>query len=194
MDSQHYWAMHDTHTSRNLRPLSARLEALRGREANFFDGGMLYMTILNFLKDIKVCSTVRPHYGYGRLATYLFRSGTDYYDYAAVFVEQGLIRGNTVEHFYRCDLCTLEMGPNIRGSRFACLDCINGDLCADCYASWKKSNGEMEFCKGHTFYKMPRPCWYQLREGVVMEDGSTLSQVIDILEQRFTALLESTGS
>jgi hypothetical protein len=71
-----------------------------------------------------------------------------------------------------------------------CLDCIDSDFCADCYASWEKSNGEMELCKGHTFYEIPRPCWYQLRAGAVMEDGSTFPQAISFLEERFTALLE----
>ena len=52
----------------------------------------------------------------------------------------------------------------------------------------------MEVCKGHTFYEIPRPCWYQLKEGTVMEDGSTLPQVIDLLEERFTSLLETTES
>ena len=46
-----------------------------------------------------------------------------------------------------------------------CLDCTDGDFCADCYASWKKSNGEMECCKGHIFYEIPRPCWFQFEKG-----------------------------
>ena len=51
----------------------------------------------------------------------------------------------------------------------------------------------MEFCKGHTFYEIPRPCWYHFKEGVVMEDGSTLPEVIEFLEKRFTELLQDVG-
>ena len=109
-----------------------------------------------------------------------------------MLAEQGLIRiRNTIEHAYHCDLCVPDWGPDIRGPRYVCLDCINGDLCADCYASWKNSQEEMEYCKGHTFYEIPRSCWYGFKEGVVMPDGSTLPQVLDLLEERFTLLLES---
>jgi hypothetical protein len=191
---QHYWAIHDTRLSRTLRPFSTRLEALREREASYFDSGILYTAILDILKDINGSSTLSEHHICGHLSKCLFRSGTTYYDYAAVFAEQGLIHGNDIEHAYRCDLCVHVLGPSIRGPRFVCLDCIDGDLCADCYASWEKSNGEMEFCKGHTFYEIPRRCWYNFREGVVMEDGSTLPQVIDFLIGRFTTLLENAGS
>jgi hypothetical protein len=180
--------------SRTLRPFSIRLEALREREADFFDASSLYTTILRLLKDIKGRSTVSQYYDCGRLSKCLFRSGTDYYEYAAVFGEQGLLHGNTIEHAYHCDLCVPQIGPDIRGPRFVCLDCIDGDLCADCYANWEKSNGEMEHCKGHKFYEIPRPCWYQFRERVVMEDGSSLPQVIDFLMERFSALLENAGS
>lgn len=74
-----------------------------------------------------------------------------------------------------------------------CLDCVEGDLCAECYSSWQKSNGEMEHCKGHTFYEIPRPCWFGFKDGVVMGDGLTLPGVVDFLEERFTKLLESVG-
>lgn len=191
----HHWAIHDTRIRKNLRPLSARLKALRERDVNFLDVSRLYTTILTFLDSVKGCSTVLYHYGYRPLSKCLFRSGTDYHDYAAVFAEQELIRGKTIGHSYDCNLCGYAgMGGDIRGQRFRCLDCLDADFCADCYASWKKSNGEMDYCKGHTFYEIPRPCWYQFREGVVMEDGSTLPQVIDFLEERFTALLKSARS
>lgn len=193
--SQHYWAIHDAKIRRKLRPLSARLEALREREAKIFDAGSLYSTILNFVNDIKYCSAVLPYYHYGQIAKCLFLSGPDYYDYAAVSAEQGLSHGNTIFHPNICDICAPDMGlSDIRGARFVCLNCICTDLCADCYSSWEKSDGEMEFCKGHTFYEIPRACRYQLGEGVVMEDGSTLLQVVDTLEEKFTVLLESIGS
>ena len=189
--SQHHWALHDTVISRNLRPFSARLEAVREREADFFDASILYTSILNLLKQMKGPSTARHHFGCGQLSMLLFHAGIDYYDFAAVFAEQGLVHGNTIEHAYRCNVCGPNFGPDIRGPRFVCLECICGDFCANCYDNWEKSKGEMEFCKGHTFYEIPRPCWYQFREGVVQEDGATLPQVIEYLEERFTALLES---
>jgi hypothetical protein len=89
-----------------------------------------------------------------------------------------------------CDLCGSYRGANIKGPRFACLNCIDSDFCAYCHASWEKSNGELEICKGHRFYEIPRPCWYQFKEGVVMEDGSTLPQVIEFSHERFTTLLK----
>jgi len=189
-DSQHYWAVHDTGISRTLQPFSARLEALREREVDFFDAGSLYTSILIILKDIKGWGLMTYHYGYCSLSKCLFRCGPEFYDHAAVFAEQGLMRGNMIEHNYHCNLCVHPSGPDIRGKRFVCLECIDVDFCDDCYSNWEKSNGEIEFCKGHSFYEIPRPCWYQFSGGVVMEDGSTLPQVINFLEERFTALLE----
>lgn len=98
-----------------------------------------------------------------------------------------------MEHFNHCNNCRPFIGKgsdDIRGKRFICLDCIDGDFCADCYASWKESNGKMEACKGHHFYEIPRPCWYHLKEGTVTEDGRTLPEVIDFLEKTFKKLLE----
>ena len=129
------------------------------------------------------------HYGYGELSMNLFACGTEYYDYGAAFAEQGINHGKWIEHAYHCDFCTV-FGTDIRGPRFLCLDCIGVDFCAGHYANWEKSDGEMDFCKGHRFYEIPRPCWYQFKDGVVMEDGSTLPEVIDFLEKRFTALLQ----
>lgn len=128
------------------------------------------------------------------LSQYLFRSGSDYLDYAAVFAEQMFVHEELVKHYCYCDICGYSMGADMTGQRFTCLDCLDTDLCADCYATWEKSNGQMEYCKGHTFYELPRQCWYQFKEGIVMEDGSTLPQVIDFLEKRFTMLLEGAES
>jgi hypothetical protein len=171
----------------------AHLEAIRERETEFFDAGSLYTTILNSLKDIKECSTGLK-LGYQQLFRLLLRLGTNYYDYAAVFAEQEMIRGNTITHPSTCNLCVPLLGQDIRGPRFVCLDCIDGDFCTDRHANWEKSNGEMDYCKGHTYFEIPRPCWYQFREGVAMEDGSTFPQVIDFLVERFTVLLASAGS
>ena len=176
--------------SQTLQPLSTQLEILRKWEIEGFDAPMLYTTVLNLLKDVKEDSTHGQHYGYDQLASCLFRCGFEYYDYAAVFAEQGLVRGGRIEHRYHCNLCPYDFAPNIRGSRFVCLDCISGDFCAECYANWEKSNGAMEYCKGHTFYEVPRPSWHTFKDGEVLGDGSKLPQVIDVLEQRFTSLLE----
>ena len=70
---------------------------------------------------------------------------------------------------------------------------MDTDLCASCYNDWKLSDGKMSFCRGHTFLELPRACWYEFEEGVVMEDGSTLPQVVDMLEQKFSMLLERAG-
>lgn len=87
-------------------------------------------------------------------------------------------------------MCTSAWGPLIRGSRFECLDCIDSDFCSDCYVTWENSNGEMEVCKGHKFYQIPRSCWYGFKDNQIMVDGSTMEQVMSYLEKRFTELLE----
>jgi hypothetical protein len=51
----------------------------------------------------------------------------------------------------------------------------------------------MELCKGHTFCQIPRPCWYTLKPGTVTEDGKTLAEVIEILIDRFTRLLDDVA-
>jgi hypothetical protein len=67
---------------------------------------------------------------------------------------------------------------------------MDTDLCSDCYASWKKSEGKMDICKGHTFCEIPRPCWYTLKPGTVTEDGRTLHKVLDYFVEHFTGLLK----
>jgi hypothetical protein len=47
-----------------------------------------------------------------------------------------------------------------------------------------------KMCEGHSFYEIPRACWYGFKEGVVMEDGSTLEDIINLLEKEFTTLVE----
>lgn len=123
----------------------------------------------------------------------LFHCGPAYYEYAAIFAEQALVSGQIAEHSNYCSTCRIlpdSGSTQIRGKRFKCLVCSNGDFCADCYESWKQSNGNMEMCKGHSFYELPRPCWYRLKKGTVTEDGKSLSEIIEFLEKRFTALLE----
>ena len=124
----------------------------------------------------------------------LFRAGTDYYDYAVVFAEQRLIRENIIEHLSQPRSLRASDRTEDQMLTFRVLGMHQRISCADRPASRKKSDGEMDFCKGHTFYEVPRPCRYLFREGVVMEDGSTLAQTIEFLEQRFIALLGSTGS
>ena len=160
----------------------------------FFGTNELYTSIARLLKQMKGQSTAHTNYGNGQLAVLLFKAGNEYHKYAAVFAESGFTHGDPIEHSYRCDLCSPNFGPNIRGPRFVCLDCLCVDMCADCHANWEQSHGETEFCKGHTFYEIPRPCWYQLEPGIVLEDGSTLPQAIDHLEERFTGLLQSAQS
>lgn len=84
------------------------------------------------------------------------------------------------------------MGAASNGKRFTCLDCSDGDLCNDCHASWKKSDEEMKWCRGHVFYELPRPCWYGFKEGIVMENGATLPEVIGLLEVKFRNLLKDS--
>ena len=139
---------------------------------------------------MKGASPAHNNYASNALTRLLFLAGSDYHGYGAAFAEFFLIRGGTIEHNLRCNSCVLDMGPEIRGSRFMCLDCADSDFCANCHASWEKADGEMEQCKGHTFYELPRPCWYHFEDGAAMEDGSTLPQIIDYLEKRFTMLLE----
>lgn len=76
------------------------------------------------------------------------RCGTEFHDFGGVFAEQDLICGKTIEHFYHCDFCWYGSTTEIRGPRLMCLDCVDWDFCASCYASWVKSSGEMGVCKG----------------------------------------------
>jgi hypothetical protein len=149
------------------------------------------MTIIDLLKKLKQYP-LGDNSIYDVLAQHLFHIGPDYYDYAAALSEQSLHRGGTIRHGFYCSICLRREGPGILGLRFKCLSCLVTDLCADCHAAWKNSKGEMDFCNGHVFYEIPRPCWYQFEEGVVLENGSTLSEMIDFLEEKFAALLKIT--
>lgn len=140
-------------------------------------------------------SADRYHYGYDLLSKYLLRCGPDFYDFAAAFAEQGILEvGGTIEHSHHCDLCVPQFGPDIRGPRFVCLDCLDGDFCATCYAIWEQSRGQMDYCKGHRFYEIPRACYYQFKEGVVMQDGSTLPVLIESVQAKYNSLLAATVS
>jgi hypothetical protein len=183
--------VHDTEIIRNTKPLLARLEDLRKRETDFLDKATLYTSILDLLKTLKQYP-LGDNSIYDILAQHLFHIGPDYYDYAAAFSEQNFTRGFPIQQGYHCSSCVGVIGPDIFGSRFKCLDCLIKDLCADCYAGWERSTDEMDFCKGHVFYEIPRSCWYQFKEGVVLENGSTLPEMIDLLEEKFTTLLEIT--
>jgi hypothetical protein len=124
------------------------------------------------------------------LAQYLFHLRPDYYDHAAAFSEQSLSRQGKILHLYHYSVRSWAPGRSIIGSRLDCLNCLTTDLCADCHASWEESRGEMDFCRGHKLYEIPWPCWYQFKVGVVLEDGSTLPEIIDLLEEKFTAHLQ----
>lgn len=47
----------------------------------------------------------------------------------------------------------------------------------------------MEICKGHTFREIPRPCWYTFELDIVTEDGKTICEVVDYLDDHFSELL-----
>lgn len=49
----------------------------------------------------------------------------------------------------------------------------------------------MELCQGHTFYELPRPCWYGLGEGTVTEDGKTLPEVVELMTMKFSQLVDA---
>lgn len=139
-------------------------------------------------------SSVRYHYGRLRLVTALRHCGVEYFEYAAIIDEHNLtILRDAVTSSYTCDLCPKTINRWMRGTRFSCLDCLDTDLCADCYFTWQKSDGKMELCKGHTFCEIPRPCWYTLKPGTVTEDGKSLAEVIEFLIDRFTRLLDEVA-
>jgi hypothetical protein len=151
---------------------------------------ILYKTVLKFLRDLISWPSTRGEAHCRWLSRSLCLCGPDYYEYAAVFAEQGVLRTDPILHsrinFVRCDLCS--RGTIISGPCFVCLDCIDVEFCAACHSGWEAERREITMCRGHSFYKIPRPCWYSFEEGVVMEDGSTLEDVIELLEEKFTVL------
>ncbi|KAF2493875.1 hypothetical protein BU16DRAFT_58449 [Lophium mytilinum] len=189
----HYWAKHDSFIGRALQrdEIAPSLEAVRTYDVDHCDKRVLYSTILHILKSMRGCCTVRHHYGRAALSSSLIICGRSYYEYAAIFDEQGIALNNIVVQPYRCSNCSVSLDGFMRGTRYRCLNCIDTDLCADCYSSWQQSNGDMEFCKSHEFYETPRPCWYGLKEGTVTEDGKTLAELVSFLEDTFTMLLAS---
>jgi hypothetical protein len=189
---QHYWARHDSRISRTLRPYKDRLESLRGHDAEHLDLQTLYRTVLKFLRDMISWPSTRAEAQCTWLSHCLLLCGPDY---AAVFGEQNVLRTDPILHsraiFLRCDLC--DRGTIMSGPCFQCLDCIDVEFCAACYSGWEAGIGGKNMCEGHSFYEIPRSCWYSFEEGVVMEDGSTLEDVIELLEKKFTALEQANS-
>jgi hypothetical protein len=158
-------------------------------DPGFYDTKVLYTTILTILKSMRGQQSVCYHFGLLTLAKCLIICGPNYLDYAAVFDEQGIVRRDPIVVPSTCDACLRTLDGWLRGKIFKCLNCLDTDLCAACYTTWHKSDGEMELCKGHTFYEIPRPCWYTFEPGIVTEDGETLPEVIEFLEDHFEGLL-----
>jgi hypothetical protein len=150
---------------------------------------VLYTTIVDIIFDMKDLPTIQHHQGRGMLAKALEQCGSRYYTFATIVDEQGLTGRDPVVSSYWCDLCPSVSDKWMRGTRFACTNCIKTDLCTDCYKTWQKCDGQMDVCKGHTFREVPRPCWYTLEPGTVTEDGKTIKEVLDYLREHFTQLL-----
>jgi hypothetical protein len=91
---------------------------------------------------------------------------------------------------YSCNGCSSTLYGWMRVIRFTCMKCMNMDLYANCYTSWKKSYGRIDLCKCHTFHQVQRPCWYTLKLGTVTEDGKTLYEVLVYLVGHFRGLLK----
>ncbi|KAF2731353.1 hypothetical protein EJ04DRAFT_566899 [Polyplosphaeria fusca] len=161
------FAMHDTEIGRNSKPLLPRLNELRERETEFLDKSTLYATILGLLKEVKryPISAKSRNSVYNIVSQFLFHIGPKYFQYGAAFAEQSSECKVNIRHSYHCSMFSLVIGPDI-------------------------SDGEMDYCRGHMFYELPRPCWYNFEESVVLEDGSNLPEMIDFLERDITALLE----
>ena len=150
--------------------------------------------MLYILESMRSCTSLDHHYGRVVLSQCLVQLGPAYYDYAAIFEEQEMAWTTPVTHSSRCNACPRTLNEFLRGTRYHCLMCIDTDFCSDCYGLWKQSNGEMELCKGHAFYQIPRDCWYELKEGTVTEDGKTLADIVAELEVKIKSLLDGLDS
>ncbi|KAF2678036.1 hypothetical protein K458DRAFT_395334 [Lentithecium fluviatile CBS 122367] len=171
--SYHYWMKHDTRISQGLRTLAPLLEWTRKRDVDYCDTRVLYSTLLSILKSMEGQSNLHGHLGRCMLSRCLNLCGPEYYEYASVLDEQSLASTGPVVHPHHCCNCVRALGAFFL----------------------KQSNGEMDLCKGHTFYVEPRDCWYGFKEGTVTEDGKTFAEVISLLQTRFTELLaQEAGS
>ncbi|KAH7363690.1 hypothetical protein BKA66DRAFT_552081 [Pyrenochaeta sp. MPI-SDFR-AT-0127] len=185
----HYWAKNDSKISRIYHPFADQLEQARTNRVDFQDRKVVYTTIMDSLADIKGRTTLRHSHSAHMLAKALDQCGSDYYEYAAIIDEQTLASTNPLASAVACDYCPPTMNGYMEGMRYKCLVCLDTDLCANCYSIWKKSDGKLDFCKGHTYREIPRACWKTLMPGTVTEDGKTLAEIIDILHDHFSGQL-----
>lgn len=154
---------------------------------------VLYTTILDIVVDMRGLTTLRHHYGRAMLSKALEQCGPAYYTYATILDEQALAGKDNVVSPYWCDICPQTTILWMRGTRYTCINCINTDLCADCHTTWQNSRDQMDFCKGHTFRQIPRPCWYTLESEIVTEDGKTIVEVVEFLWNHFSELRTGLG-
>ncbi|CAI6281679.1 unnamed protein product [Periconia digitata] len=189
-----YWIHHDSVVKRNLSAHPHYLTKLDRPEFRTIDLRIVYQNILKLLDSVSATSPIRHDWARDELSNQLFSCGPSYYEFGAIFGESALIRGDIFEQTHNCDACVTNREAGMIGKRYRCLDCIDTDLCETCYKTWQLDKGDLSFCPGHTYHEIPRPCWYNFKEGVVAEDGKTLPQVIEYLKAEFSKLLqELTG-
>lgn len=92
-----------------------------------------------------------------------------------------------IKHAAYCNNCAEE--EYIRGTRYVCRSCEDGDLCSDRYKLYDEGKLSFPFCKGHTFLAVPRNDWATLAPGTVLADGMRVKQWLQRQSRRWTPRL-----
>jgi len=110
------------------------------------------------------------HYHYlGKCLAFL---GND--EAAIVAFEQRVIR---LSHGAVCDVCD----ESIVGVRWCCVHCQDMDFCDEHYMDYKSKEMRVRGCYKHKFLKIPRDIFPSLQQGIVNQEGLTLSAWLSAL-------------
>lgn len=180
----HYWAARcDSKLRDALDPALPRLRSLQRHDPDHVDLQIRRQTILGYVHTARFqpdqLSIIDSRRGYHAL----YLSGM--VEAAAILAELHIVRSSPIRHEgVCCDQCSGGTNSRLVGTRYMCLDCIDTDVCADCYHRLQ-ANPNPPMCKGHRFAEIPRRCWYTLPLGVVTEKGETLDQVLEEIQSHW---------
>lgn len=104
----------------------------------------------------------------GRVLMWLQNEG----DALVVFEQQLELIDDEWQHRYViCDSCQTQL--TLATGRLICKNCLDGDLCRECYSKYDLDDIEVEKCQDHTFLASPSSGWCPSWHGIVSSSGET---------------------
>lgn len=97
-----------------------------------------------------------------------------------------------LHHYAICNGCRLTdraVGNMTCSVRWVCFDCFDLDLCRSCFER-EKQEGWLRFpqCKDHRYLKVPRDVFKELKPGTVDEAGTSFSEWVNQVLDRYGVL------